>query len=257
VTIIEPGMPAADDPSIIVGYGTEPDVLERARLGDAAGFVAATDNDTTNLSLVAAVRRANPELFIVARRNDESNRRVFDAAAADFVLVPAEVIAHEVLARTTGPLAARFIDAIPAHGESWSTDMLARLAERCGSRVPMLWRVHLTPREAPALARWLGSGKRPVTLGDLLRDPANPDEALRAVALAVVRDGKTLRAPPDDHRLALGDEILLAGRSSARQALAGTLHAAGTRDRVLLGAHRPTGWLWRRLAGTGGSAGKR
>jgi voltage-gated potassium channel len=257
VTIIEPGIPAVDDPSIIVGYGVEPAVLERARLGEAAGFVAATDNDTTNLSLVAAVRRANPELFIVARRNDESNRRLFDAAAADFVLVPSEVIAHEVLARTTGPLAARFIDAIPAHGESWSADLLARLAERCGSRVPMLWRVHLTPREAPALARWLRSGKRAVTLGDLLRDPATPEEPLRAVALAVVRQGITLRAPPDDHRLALGDEILFAGRRSARQALAGTLHTAGTRDRVLLGAHMPTGWLWRRLAGKGGSAGTR
>src|SRR5512139_1689188 len=85
VTIIEPGMPAADDPSIIVGYGTEPDVLERARLRDAAGFVAATDNDTTNLSLIAAVRRASPDIFIVARRNDEPNTRLFDAAAADFV----------------------------------------------------------------------------------------------------------------------------------------------------------------------------
>ncbi len=59
---------------------------------------------------------------------------------------------------------------------------------------------------------------------------------------------------PEDHRLALGDEILFAGRRSARQALAGTLHAAGTRDRVLLGAHMPTGWLWRRLTRKGGAA---
>ena len=251
VTIIEPGMAAADDPSIIVGYGTEPDVLGRARLAEAACFVAATDNDTTNLSLIAAVRRANPDLYVVARRNDEANARLFAAAAADFVLVPSEVIAHEVLARVTGPLAARFIDAIPSHGEPWASALLARLRERTGSRVPLLWRVRLTPREAPALARWLAAGKGPVTLGELLRNPAQPDEPLRAVAIAVVHDGHVLRAPPDDHRLALGDEILFAGRRSARQALAGTLHTAGMRDRVLLGAHLPTGWLWRRIAGRG------
>jgi len=117
----------------------------------ACRFVAATDNDTTNLSLVAAVRRANPELFIGCTPQRRVHKRLFDAADADFVLAASEVIAHEVLARTTGPLAARFIDAIPGHGESWSADLLARLAERCGARVPMLWRVHLTPREAPAL----------------------------------------------------------------------------------------------------------
>ncbi|MGA8053243.1 MAG: potassium channel family protein, partial [Burkholderiales bacterium] len=127
VTIVEPGTAAADDPSIIVGYGTEPSVLVRARLDEATGFVAATDNDTMNLSLVAAVRRANPDLFVVARRNDEANARLFVASGADFVLVPAEVIAHEVLARITGPLAARFIDAVPSHGESWAADLVARL----------------------------------------------------------------------------------------------------------------------------------
>ena len=254
VTIVEPGVAAADDPSIIVGYGTEPAVLARARLAEAACFVAATDNDTTNLSLIAAARGANPGLFIVARRNDESNARLFAAAAADFVLVPSEVIAHEVLARVTGPLAARFIDAIPAHGESWAVDLLARLAERCGPRVPQLWRVRITPREAPALVRWLASGRGPVTLGDLLRDPAQPDAPLRAVALAVVRDGSAQRAPPDAYRILQGDEILFAGRRAARHALAGTLHAAGMRDRVLLGAHLPTGWLWRRLAAKKGEA---
>jgi Trk K+ transport system NAD-binding subunit len=248
VTVVEPGVAAVEDPSIIVGYGTEPTVLGRARLGDAACFVAATDNDTTNLSLIAAVRRANPEIFIVARRNDESNARLFAAAAPDHLMVPSEVIAHEVFARTTGPLAARFIDAIPGHGERWATDLIARLAERCEARVPLLWRVRLTRQEAPALARWLASGRRPVTLGELLRDPAQPAEPLRAIALALVRDGNALHVPPDDYRLALGDEILLAGRRSARQSLAGTLHAAGMRDRVLLGAHVPTGWLWRRLA---------
>ena len=248
VTIVEPGTAAADDPSIIVGYGTEPSVLVRARLDEATGFVAATDNDTMNLSLVAAVRRANPDLFVVARRNDEANARLFVASGADFVLVPAEVIAHEVLARITGPLAARFIDAVPSHGESWAADLVARLAERCGPRVPLLWRVRLTPREAPALAGWLATGERPVALGGLLRSAAESDEPLRAVALAVVRDGETLRAPPDDFLLAMGDEILLAGRRSARQSLGATLNVAATRDRVLLGRHAPAGWLWRRLA---------
>jgi len=245
VTVIEPGSPAADDASIIVGYGTEPQVLERARLGEAVGFVAATDNDTTNLSLIAAVRGINPDLFVVARRNDESNARLFEASDADYALVPAEVIAHEVLARTTGPLAARFIEAIPGHDESWAADIIARLTERCGERVPLLWRVRISPRETPALAACLAMPESGVTIDDLLRNPREPERLLEAVVLAVVRDGKTVHAPPDDYHIAIGDEILLAGRRTARQALAANLHVAVTRDRP--GRHASGGWLWRRF----------
>src|SRR5829696_2886804 len=46
------------------GDGSEPDVPAEADLRQAAGFVAGTDNDTTNLSIVAAVTRANPDLFV-------------------------------------------------------------------------------------------------------------------------------------------------------------------------------------------------
>jgi Trk K+ transport system NAD-binding subunit len=248
VAVVEPGVAAVDDPSIIVGFGTEPDVLERAKLSDAVGFVAATDNDTTNLSLIAAARRANPEIYVVARRNDETNARLFAASGADYVLVPAELVAHEVLARITDPLAARFIETAPRHGDAWAAALLARLAERCGSRVPLLWRVRLTPDGAPALAAWLAQDHDPVTIGKLLRDPAEPDRSIRAVALAVVRDGRTHRVPPDDFALAAGDEVLLAGRRSARHALATTLHVPEARDRLLLGPHSPVGWLWRQLA---------
>jgi Trk K+ transport system NAD-binding subunit len=252
VTIIEPGLAAADDPSIIVGFGTEPDVLARARLEDAAGFVAATDNDTTNLSVIAAARRANPDIFVIARHNDAANARLFAASGADYVLVPTELAAHEVLARITDSLAARFIETIPRHGDARAAALVARLAERCGPRVPLLWRVRITADDAPALSAWLARERRPVTLGELLRDPAAPDEPIRAVALAVVRDGRTHRAPTDDFVLAERDELLLAGRRSARHALATTLNVAEARDHLLLGAHSPVGWLWRRLAGRGG-----
>ncbi len=257
VTIVEPGVAAVDDPSIIVGYGTEPEVLERARLRDAAGFVAATDNDTTNLSLIAAARRANAEIFVVARRNDQTNARLFAASGADYVLVPAELVAHEVLARITDPLAARFIETAPRYGDGWAAVLLARLRERCGLRVPLLWRVHLTPDGAPALAAWLAQDHGPVTIGELLRDPAEPDQSIRAIALAVVRDGRSHRVPADDFALAAGDEILLAGRRSARHALATTLHVPAARDRLLLGPNSPVGWLWRQLARGGRSASAR
>ena len=85
-----------------------------------AGFVAGTDNDTTNLSLVVAARRANPELFVAARQNKQASAPLFAAVEVDSLLVPAEVVAHEVYAQLATPLLWRFIREMPARGDDWA-----------------------------------------------------------------------------------------------------------------------------------------
>ena len=49
---------------------------ESDHVADAVAFVAATTNDTTNLWLVAAARRANPDLFVVALQNGDERGAV-------------------------------------------------------------------------------------------------------------------------------------------------------------------------------------
>ena len=53
--------------------------MAKADLASAVGFVAGTDNDTTNLSLVAAARRINPTLFVAARQNPQASAPLFAA----------------------------------------------------------------------------------------------------------------------------------------------------------------------------------
>ena len=89
-------------------------MLAQADLDHAVGFVAGTDNDTTNLSLVAAARRANPTLFVAARQNRPASAPLFAAMHVDALLVPAEVVAHEVYAQLATPLLWRFLQEMPA-----------------------------------------------------------------------------------------------------------------------------------------------
>jgi Trk K+ transport system NAD-binding subunit len=99
VTVVEPSAAAVErEPDAIVGLGEDPEVLAAAGIERAAGFVAGTDNDTTNLSLVAAARSANPDLFVAARQNKQASAPLFNAVDVDALLVPAEVVAHEVYA---------------------------------------------------------------------------------------------------------------------------------------------------------------
>ena len=246
VTVVEPQPTGDDEPGLVVGDGVDPEVLARTRLDDAVGFVAGTENDTTNLSLVAAARGINPSLFVAARQNRPASAPLFAAMRIDALLVPTEVIAHEVYAQLATPLLWRFLRELPARDDAWAAGIVERLLALCGTRLQALWKVRLTPQEAPALRGWLAGGD--ARLGDLLRDPEIREDPLHAVALLVLRDGEAFLAPEPDFVLATGDEILLAGRPSARRALSTIFFVDAALEYVVSGRRVPSSWIWRRLS---------
>ncbi|WP_019970448.1 TrkA family potassium uptake protein [Mycobacterium sp. 141] len=252
VTVVEPQSVTDDDPESIVGHGYEPGVLARAGIENASGFVAGTSNDTTNLSLIAAARRANPTLFIAARQNKATSAPLFAAVDVDSLFVPADVVAHEVYAQLSAPLMWRFLQEVPRLDNEWAADVIDRLTQLCGENLQAVWKVRLTMAEAPALRTSLrGGGLR---LGDLLRSPDDRDERLHAVPLLLARaDSTEVDVAPDDNAVVgLGDELLLVGWPSARRLLDSTLLIDATREYVLHGRHVPSSWIWRKLARSSG-----
>jgi Trk K+ transport system NAD-binding subunit len=252
VTVVEPRPvtgPDEDDlgtEDLVVGDASQPGVMARVGVEDAVGFVAGTDNDTTNLSLIAAARRRNPDLYVAARQNLPSSAPLFAAVAPDLVLVPSEVVAHEVYAQLSTPLLWRFLQEMPALGDDWAVRMMARITERCGHRMQPLWKTRLTADEAPALQPLLAAGR--VTLRDLFRDPDDRDEALEIVPLLLLRGDDATLGPVLDTALAAGDELLLAGHSAARRALAQTLLMDASAAYVVTGETLHASWVWRRFA---------
>ena len=246
VTVIDPS-PHDDVDDVLHAGGFEPGVLEGVGMAGVVGFVAGTDNDITNLSLVAAARRMDPELFIAARQNRPSSAPLFGAMEIDALLVPTEVVAHEVYAQLSTPLLWRFLQDMPAQGDEWAARLVDRLTELCGEHLQALWKVRLSQRDAPALGAWLDSGE--ARLGDLLRNPEDREAPLHAVTLLVLRDDEAFLAPDADFVLAPGDELLLAGWPAARRALGTTLVIDAAREYVVSGRRVPTSWIWRRLTG--------
>lgn len=232
---------------VLAGEGDSTHLVQAGHVSDAVAFVAATTNDTTNLWLVEAAKRANPDAFVVALQNRRANAPLFSAVGVDFGLVPAEVIAHEVLARLVNPALMRFLPQVPHQGDSWAATLVDRLVEKCGDGTPELWRIRLDRDDAPALTDRLdGPGLR---LDDLLRDPAERERALDIVPLTLLREGERTMAPDGEEVLRPGDHLLLAGRPRARAALHTTLTEVPTASYVVEGRRVPAGWVWRRLTG--------
>jgi Trk K+ transport system NAD-binding subunit len=246
VTVIDADPTGVEDGvDLLVGDGSDPWVMAQADLDRAVGLVAGTDNDTTNLSLVAAARRSNPALFLAARQNQAASAPLFAAMEIDALLVPTEVIAHEVYAQLSTPLLWRFLRELPAMGDAWAAELVDRLTSVCGTRLQALWKVRLTPEEAPALGAWLASGE--ARLAQLLRNPEDRDEPLHALVLIVLRDREAILAPDENFILRPGDELLLAGWPAARRALGTILVVDGVLDYLVTGRRVPSSWIWRRL----------
>jgi voltage-gated potassium channel len=246
VTIIEPAERGESESGVIVGDASEPRVLARADLASAVGLVAGTDNDTTNLSMLAAARRLNPQLFLAARQNRPTSAALFEAMRLDALLVPTEVVAHEVYAQISTPMLWRFIQEMPARGDQWAADLIQRLRDNCGRQLPALWKVKLDGEQAPALSTWLAEGR--VVLGDLLRSPEDRERRLQAVPLLLLRDGEAVLTPDGETVLARDDELLFAGHGSERRELESTLVVDSTGAYVLFDQHIPSSWVWRKLS---------
>jgi voltage-gated potassium channel len=246
VTVIESQPMDVGHADLLVGDGSDPGVLAQADLDRAVGLVAGTDNDTTNLSLVAAARRSNPGLFLAARQNYAASAPLFAAMEVDALLVPTEVVAHEAYAQLSTPLLWRFLRELPAMDDAWSAGIVARLTSLCGTHLQTLWKVRLTPQDAPALGAWLVSGD--ARLGQLLRNPEDRDDPLHAIVLLVLRGREVTLAPDDDFVLQPGDELLLAGWAAARRALDTILLVDGVLGYLVTGRREPSSWIWRRLS---------
>jgi voltage-gated potassium channel len=247
VTVIEPAERGQPEPGVILGDASDPGVLARANLTSAVGLVAGTDNDTTNLSMLATARRLNPQLFLAARQNRPTSTALFHAMRVDALLVPTEVVAHEVYAQISTPMLWRFIQEMPARGDQWAADLIQRLRDNCGRKLPALWKIRLDREQAPSLSGYLADGQ--VALQELLRSPEDRSRQLRVVPLLLLRGTEAVVTPGGETMLRPDDQMLFAGEGSERRELESTLVVDSTAAYVLFDQHIPASWVWRKLSG--------
>ncbi len=233
-----------------IGAGTEADSLVDAGVHSAMGLVAGTDSDVNNLSIVITATELNPDLYVVCRQNEAANDLLFSASEADFALVSTRLIAEECLAVITTPLLNLFLQDVRQRPAPWCADLASRLLELGDGRVPQLWDLSLDTDAAPAVHAALQLGE-PVRLSHLLCDSADRQHRLGLLALMLLRVDRTEALPEEDTELRRGDELLFAGGPGADRRQALTVSNVNALDYVRTGQEAGSGWVWRRLTGTG------
>jgi len=249
VTIIDPtggGRPGARG---VRGVGTDASVLREAGIADAAGLVAGTDNDTTNLTIALAARHLNPRLFIIVRQNLVANKTLFDALGANMTMVSSQIIANECVAILRTPLLAEFLRIVRAKDDVWAHAVVERLRAIVGDVTPDFWSFVISPEQTPGLCAAMGVMSRPVTVGDLRRSLTDRTKPGLASALLIERNGRWIELPDEAEPVQDGDHFLFAGTADAKRDQRDVLRNADMAAYVIAGRGSLGGTLWHWLAG--------
>lgn len=95
---------------ILEGDATQEKILRQARIEVAAGLVAATTTDATNIYIVLTARALNPKLKIIARASEEDAAKHLKTAGADSVISPYSFAGHRVAQSFLRPNVVDFLD---------------------------------------------------------------------------------------------------------------------------------------------------
>jgi len=102
----EARIPVMEDDHVpyIIGEANEEENLEKAGIARARGLLSVLGSDPNNVFVVLISKQLNPNLFVVARANQEMAKKTLESAGADKVISPYDLgarrMAHAILRPT-------------------------------------------------------------------------------------------------------------------------------------------------------------
>jgi len=195
----------------IAGRGTEAHTLEKADISRAVGIIAATNDDTDNLSIIMTARDLNPALFLVIRQNHYTNETLFAAANVDFIMHNNSMIAKECMSFFTSPQLTPFMQHLDQQSNVFAEQLLQRIQAVSGDETPDCWIVDINEKYALAACRILREGRQ-LTATHLLDHCMQYNQEVPLMILSITRGGKEYFLPDDDFELTEDDKLLLCGQ---------------------------------------------
>ena len=202
-----------EDQSIMVGEGQDKKLLLEAGIKEASCIIAGMNDDFTNLSIVMAAKKLNPNIFTVARQNNIHDNSVFKAADIDHVTIVHHLLINQTYIGIARPLSERFLRLIKHKGAEWGDGLVAKLKEMIGEN-PLKWETKISESRAYALSNHMRK-KGPVAIEVLARSRSDNTTNNKLIALYLKRGEEEFVLPDPQMELKCGDKLLFAGDREA------------------------------------------
>jgi len=247
VQVIEPNKALLNLPvNAVIGDGTEAVTLNQAGVGEAVGIIAGADDDSNNLSIIVTAKALNPDLFVIARQNQQANSRLFAHPRAELVMEVSDVLATKIRTLLTNPLVDDFLSLARAHDDSWAQNLTERIRKISPLGFPEVWECVIAADSAHAVSNALTKGTD-VRVEHLTHDHHDRDVSLPVLALLHSNSQGAFCMPFGHASLAVNDRLLFAGSAASRAQMQWNLQNEVALGYILTGASLPQTWLGRWL----------
>lgn len=193
---------------VVFGDADDRDFLLEVGLMDAVAIVAVTNDDTTNLSILATAKKLNPDIMTMARENDLADDFLFRSANVNHIFTPSKILVNKVTNALFNPLCDKFIKLIINKDNEWASKLVVELMQEIDKN-PLVVEMQINEEETPQIYNYLKSENR-LCMKILATSLENKEEKNKFIPLLLQRENDTILLPSLDEELKIGDKILIA-----------------------------------------------
>ena len=193
---------------LIFGNADDKELLINVGIKDARVVVAVTDDDTTNLSILATARKLNPKIITIVRENDLADDFLFRNANIDHIFTPSKILVNKVTNALVNPLSDKFLKQILKQDNDWASKLVGRLVKEIDTN-PLLVEIEINNIIAPQIYAYLKENKD-LSLSLLATSLHNKEQQNNVVPLLLQRENDIILLPEWENDIKIGDKILLA-----------------------------------------------
>ena len=193
---------------VIFGDADDRELLEDIGIKNAVVIIAATNDDTTNLSILATARKLNPDIITMARENDLADDFLFRSAKVNPIFTPSKILVNKITNALMNPLCDEFLKLIIKENNEWATKLVIRLIKEIDEN-PLVMAIEINLENTPEIYKHL-SEKNVLNLKILSTSLHNNSQSNNIVPLLLQRENDIMLLPSWEIEIKIGDKILLA-----------------------------------------------
>lgn len=193
---------------VVFGDADDRDFLIKTGIMDAVAVVAVTNDDTTNLSILATAKKLNPNIMTMARENDLADDYLFKSANVNHIFTPSKILVNKVTNALFNPLCDVFIKSIINKDNDWASELVVDLIQDINKN-PLVVELEINFENTPEIYKHLELNEQ-LYLKILATSLYNRQENNKLIPLLLQRKDDTILLPSFDEELKIGDKILIA-----------------------------------------------
>lgn len=197
-----------DKLTITKGDADDKDVLLKVGVLDATAIISATNNDTTNLSILATAKKLNPKIMTIVRENEMDDFSIFRSAKIDHIFMMSRILINKTTNALISPLSDKFIRMCSKKDEQWGAKLVKDLISKIDEN-PLLKELRIDKKYAPQIFNALENSNE-IKLELFRRSLYNREQHNNVIPLLLKREDEYILLPSCDELVNINDEILFA-----------------------------------------------